>query len=459
MKKIIIISLALIAITFAVEAQQTRQTNLYQYNNYSLNPAYAGFSGCTEINFSHLNQWVNIDGAPVTNYFNANTRLGKAFGIGADVMIDKIGMSNHFSSTLGLSYGIRIAKEHQIRAGLGAGFYQLRFDPTTAIALQSGDVIVDGGAQTSNALNTEFGVLYAFRGLQFSVSSQQVLETRSKLNYPGLEGYTLKRHYKAYLSYDLPVSKMVTLKPSFLYKGIPGENQFDFNLDANYNDMFFGGVGFRTEVGIIGRAGINIRKLVSIAYAYEVPMMNIAGHSAGSHEILLGIKLCKSPKKNVDDIAAIEPIHDTVTVVETVIDTMVVEKLDTVYLEKEGQTVTNEEVKRAMKTAAETLEFEFDKAIIRESSYEDLDALSNLLLVRSDLKVKLEGHTDNQGTEEYNMKLSRSRVEAIKRYLIMNGVEGSRIQTAHYGESKPIASNDTEEGRAKNRRVVIEIQE
>ena len=54
-------------------AQQTRQTNLYQYNLYSLNPAYAGYSGCTELNFSHLNQWVGIAGAPVTNFFNGTT--------------------------------------------------------------------------------------------------------------------------------------------------------------------------------------------------------------------------------------------------------------------------------------------------------------------------------------------------------------------------------------------------
>ena len=163
MKKFILITIVLFASYVRLNAQQTRQTNLYQYNSYSLNPAYAGFTGCTEINFSHLNQWVNIDGAPVTNYFNANTRLGKSFGIGADVLIDRIGMSNHFSSMLGLSYGITVAKEHQIRLGLAGGFYQLRFDPTTAIALEGGDVIVDGGAQTANALNTDFGRWVAHR--------------------------------------------------------------------------------------------------------------------------------------------------------------------------------------------------------------------------------------------------------------------------------------------------------
>ncbi len=454
-----ILLLALLVSSSISLSQQTRQTNVYQYNTYSLNPAYAGYSGCTEINFSHLNQWVNIDGAPVTNYFNANTRIGKNFGIGGDVLFDRVGMSNHFSSTLGLSYGFYIKNEHLIRFGLGAGFYQLRFDPTSAIALESGDVIVESGAQTANAMNTDLGIFYNFRGLELSFSSQQVVETRSKLDYPGLEGYTLERHFKGFVAYNLPVSQMLSLKPSVLYKGISGQQQFDINLDVNYNDLFFGGLGFRTDVGLVSRVGMNIRKMFMLAYAYEVPMMNLSGYSAGSHEILIGLKLCKSPKESPLDIAAIEPVHDTITIVETKVDTMIVEKIDTVFLQSDQALVSNAEVKRAMLNASETLEFEFDKAVIAKNSYEDLDALTNLLLVRSDLKIRLEGHTDDRGTEDYNMRLSRNRVEAIKKYFVMNGVDPDRIELLYFGEKKPIASNDTDEGRAMNRRVVIEIVE
>jgi type IX secretion system PorP/SprF family membrane protein len=436
-------------------AQQTRQTNLYQYNLYSLNPAYAGYSGCTELNFSHLNQWVGIAGAPVTNFFNGNTRLGKNFGIGADMLIDRLGMSQHFSSSLGVSYGLTIKKEHLIRFGLGAGFYQLRFDPTDAIALEAGDVIVEGGAQSANALNTEFGVLYAFRGLELSFASQQVLETRSKLAYPNLEGFTLARHFKGFVSYEIPVSKQFTLKPSVMYKGIATQHQFDVNMDVNFNDLLFGGLGFRTDVGVVGRIGFNVRKLFSIGYSYEVPMMNLAGHSRGSHEILLGLKLCKASKEKLpNDLAVVKP--DTITVVETITDTMLVERIDTVFIDNPS-VVSDEEVKKVMFNASETLEFEFDKAIIRKGSYLNLDALVNALIIREDLSIKLAGHTDNEGTEEYNLKLSRDRVEAIKRYLVMNGIAADRVKSEYFGESKPIADNGTEEGRAKNRRVEMQL--
>ena len=81
----------------------------------------------------------------------------------------------------------------------------------------------------------------------------------------------------------------------------------------------------------------------------------------------------------------------------------------------------------------------------------------NILLIREELNISLEGHTDSNGTEEYNMRLSKSRVEAVKVFLVANGVEASRIKTAHFGESKPIADNSTQEGQMQNRRVEMKI--
>jgi OOP family OmpA-OmpF porin len=101
------------------------------------------------------------------------------------------------------------------------------------------------------------------------------------------------------------------------------------------------------------------------------------------------------------------------------------------------------------------LEFEHDKAIIRRKSFGELESLTNMLLIREDLKIRLEGHTDNNGAEEYNLELSKNRVQAVKDFLVANGVAADRIDIQYYGESKPIADNSTAEGRALNRRVEI----
>jgi len=452
--KYILVAIALTFVSSAI-AQQTRQTNMYRHNMYAVNPAYAGYSGCTEINFSHLNQWVKIDGAPTTNFFSANTRLGKSLGIGANVVIDRLGMFQQISASGSVAYGFKIAKEHTIRLGLSGGYFQMRLDPTEAIAFDAGDNIIEGGVQSSNSIETEAGILYAFKGLELSFASKQLIETRSNFNYPDLDGYGLKRHFIGYAGYSFILNKDFTLTPSVLYKGVNNVNQLDINVDVNYNDFIYGGLGYRTGVGLLGRVGINIRKMFFIGYAYEVPMQNIASYSSGSHEIAIGLKLCRK-KKEDEHLTAVDPVKasiDTVTVVETITDTLIVEKIDTVYINEP----TNDDVRKAMMQAAEHLEFENDKAIILKGSYGDLESLTNILLMREELEIKLEGHTDSNGTEEYNMRLSKNRVEAVKDFLVANGVDAKRIKTAHFGESKPIADNKTEEGRAKNRRVDMEV--
>ena len=448
-----------------LNAQQTRLTNLYGYNKYSFNPAYAGANGCTEINFSHMNQWTRVEGAPVTNYLSANSRIGKSLGVGANILVDRLGMLQNISASGSISYGVTFAKQHNVRLGVSAGYFQGRIDPTDAIAFDAGDVIIEGGIQSSNALNTEAGILYRFKGLDLSFAAQQVIETRSNFDDSNLDGYGLKRHFVGYGGYEVILSKQLSLTPSLLYKGIGNNNQFDINVDLNYNDFIYGGAGYRTDVGIIGRIGINIQKIFFIGYAYEVPMQNIASYSGGSHEIMLGLKFCKKDKKELppevvdEQKTSVDPTSreiDTITIVQIQTDTLIIERIDTVFI---NSPVTNDEVKKAVFNASDHLAFENDKSIILKKSYGDLEALTNILLVREELKISLAGHTDNNGTEAYNMRLSKNRVEAVKRFLVVNGVDSSRIKISFFGESKPVSDNKTEEGRAENRRVDMKIIE
>lgn len=105
-----------------------------------------------------------------------------------------------------------------------------------------------------------------------------------------------------------------------------------------------------------------------------------------------------------------------------------------------------------------TINFDFDKATIRKSDIAQLKKAIAFIKKYPGAKIKLEGHTDFTGTEQYNQGLSEKRAEATMKYLIeKGGIEGSRISTIGYGESKPTASNKTRSGRAKNRRVEILI--
>jgi outer membrane protein OmpA-like peptidoglycan-associated protein len=101
--------------------------------------------------------------------------------------------------------------------------------------------------------------------------------------------------------------------------------------------------------------------------------------------------------------------------------------------------------------------FDTNSAIVRPGLYSEIDRIASILIKYPDTVIQVEGHTDSTGSESYNMDLSSRRAEAVKNLLVQKGVEPSRILTIAYGESKPIASNDSDYGRAKNRRVEIKV--
>lgn len=110
-----------------------------------------------------------------------------------------------------------------------------------------------------------------------------------------------------------------------------------------------------------------------------------------------------------------------------------------------------------IKTAFAQLEFESNKAVIKQSSYSSLDGLATLLKSHSEWTVNLKGYTDNSGNAAKNLQLSKDRAAAVKAYLVNKGVNASKIQSFGYGSANPVASNSTLAGRAKNRRVEIEL--
>lgn len=98
-------------------------------------------------------------------------------------------------------------------------------------------------------------------------------------------------------------------------------------------------------------------------------------------------------------------------------------------------------------------QFGFDEYRIAESSYPILDRIVNVMKHNSDIKIEIAAHTDNIGSFEYNMELSRKRAQSIMDYMVSKGISKDRLRAVGYGESRPIATNQKKEGRQKNRRV------
>jgi OOP family OmpA-OmpF porin len=106
--------------------------------------------------------------------------------------------------------------------------------------------------------------------------------------------------------------------------------------------------------------------------------------------------------------------------------------------------------------AAEAL-FDFDKSVVKPQGKAALDdLLAKLQGMNTEVMVTV-GHTDSIGSDEYNQKLSQRRAEAVKAYIVSKGIDTSRVYTEGKGETQPVADNTTSEGRAKNRRVTVEV--
>ncbi|MDQ5769271.1 OmpA family protein [Thiothrix subterranea] len=108
-----------------------------------------------------------------------------------------------------------------------------------------------------------------------------------------------------------------------------------------------------------------------------------------------------------------------------------------------------------------TILFETNKSAIKRDSLALLDSLTGIIADCKDViagrGIQVSGHTDNVGNDAYNQNLSTQRADAVKDYLVKKGVDSTLIKSAGYGESKPIASNDSEAGRSQNRRITFDI--
>jgi outer membrane protein OmpA-like peptidoglycan-associated protein len=115
------------------------------------------------------------------------------------------------------------------------------------------------------------------------------------------------------------------------------------------------------------------------------------------------------------------------------------------------------DIKKKVDIAAKNIFFETSSDVIKKSSYADLDNIVNIMNLYPGTTWQIDGHTDSQGDEAKNLDLSNRRAASVKKYFTDKGIDASRLNSAGYGETKPIATNDTAAGRAQNRRVEIKV--
>ena len=136
--------------------------------------------------------------------------------------------------------------------------------------------------------------------------------------------------------------------------------------------------------------------------------------------------------------------------------------VDSVWInDKDVTPVTKDIVLRPIEVGAtvrlKNIYFDFDKTSLKTESFTELDKVVDFLKQNPSVEIEISGHTDNKGSDEYNENLSQGRSEAVVNYMISQGIDSYRLTAHGYGEAKPIDTNDSDEGRANNRRVEFTV--
>jgi len=446
---------------FAVNAQQLPQSNLYNLNKFNINPAYAGYNGCFEVYGSHLSQWVGFDKSPTTDYLTGHAGLGKNMGLGASIIYDRASYVSTFNASVAFAYNINLGEEHNLRLGLAAKLLQSGVDATGATVDDVTDEVIFG-SQGGLGFDSDFGIFYSMKNLQIGISVPNILQGRTKLDFPTLEGFQFERHMAAYAAYKFELNDTWDIEPSVMmrdYKFV--KTQLDINAMATYNNLVSFGLGFRTEVGLLARVGLNIKDKFVVGYAYEFASSAMSSFSSGSHEVLLGLKICREkpvakPSLESTPILAAEPeekVEEPEEVVETVepepepvVEEPVVEEPEVVVPEVEAPKFHDVSIWFSIRD--DNVEHKFDK---------ELDHIVKALKDNPTWKVSVVGHSCDIGTPKAKVAIAKGRAAHVSDYLIAKGIPKTRIESKGVSDSQPLKPNTTEANKKMNRRADVSL--
>ncbi|WP_347160199.1 PorP/SprF family type IX secretion system membrane protein [Pontibacter chitinilyticus] len=326
MKTILLIVLLYAITVVVVLAQQRPQYTQYVQNNYITNPAVGGIESYTDLRLGYRMQWTGLEGAPTSFYASLQGSIGynepnsskgvsarggfskrstykhaiPHHGVGMVAMVDKAGLLR--TSTVNLSYAYHqpLNRYLTLASGISSGITQFTVNTQHAIAFDPNDPYLSGAVQ--NATKADLGIGFWLYSPDFflGVSGGQLLRNSNDLEQGGTISQPHMRqqpHFYGTAGWRLQPSQDLSIIPSVMVKATESAAPaIDVNLRMLYAQRVWGGVSYRKGDAMALMAGVNMNALLDISYAYDVTTSSLNQVSAGSHEIVLGLKLNNSRK-------------------------------------------------------------------------------------------------------------------------------------------------------------------
>jgi type IX secretion system PorP/SprF family membrane protein len=295
MKRLLLGLLCGFTMFFDIIAQQDPQYSQYMFNQMAVNPGYAGSHDAICLTAVHRQQWVGIEGAPVTSVFTANAPFklfGASHGVGLTVISDELGFGQNVSA--GLNYAFRLPLGPG-RLGIGvSGMFLNKALAAQWVTIGSGgigtgseDLKIPAPNESVMGFDMGLGVFYRAEKVYLGISSTHLLEP--DLNYDQAN-YKLKRHYYTTAGCLLPLNNPAwEVAPSLMAYSDGTVSQIAANVNIMYNKKFWGGVGYRLNDAVIAMIGVDLFNGLKIGYAFDYTYTGLRSYmsAGGSHEVMV----------------------------------------------------------------------------------------------------------------------------------------------------------------------------
>lgn len=292
----------LLFISLSMNAQQDSQYTQYMYNTVAVNPAYAGSRGVTSVFLLHRNQWVGMDGAPVTNVFSINKPIAHThFGYGISFVNDRIGVSDNNTISADVAYSVSTSEKAKLSFGIKASVNLLSVDYTRLTIRDPNDVVLSQQNNINNQFSPNVGIgLYWHTSKNYiGISVPNFLETK---RYDDNVSTTSKDkiHYYFIAGSVFDLNEDWQFKPAMMTKLVQGAPlQIDVSANFLFSQKFTFGAAYRLNAAVTGLVGFQVNESWQIGYAYDTDSSKLAHYNSGSHEIFLRFEFFQKLKKVV----------------------------------------------------------------------------------------------------------------------------------------------------------------
>lgn len=290
------ITIILGLLSLSLYSQQDSQFTQYMYNTIGVNPAYAGSRGVMSLFGIHRQQWVGLDGAPVTTAVSAHTPLPKNTGLGVSIVKDAIGAQDETNVAVDFSYTIHTSETVKLSFGLKGSMNMLNIDYTKLNINDPNDPRLQTNIDKRFSPNVGAGVyLHGNKGY-VGLSVPRMIQT-DHFNQGVVGGYMAKERLHYYLigGYVFDLNETLKFKPAVLNKVVMGAPlQTDISANFMFNQRFVAGVAYRVSAAFSALTGFQINDQLFVGYSYDAETTRLAKYNTGSHEIFLRYELFRN---------------------------------------------------------------------------------------------------------------------------------------------------------------------